>query len=186
LDTARIVITGGPATGKTSIITALEHSGYFCFEEIIRKMTKRVKAQEKSTVFASNPIVSVANPLNFNSQILEARIQQFKEAPENCTKSVFYDRGIPDVIAYMDFFSQQYNLKFENACKKYRYDLVFILPPWEAIFTLDSERFENFEEATGIYHSLEKVYRLFGYQPIPVSFGSIEERVRFILEHINV
>ncbi|NAS30365.1 AAA family ATPase [Flavobacteriaceae bacterium R38] len=185
MSTRKIVITGGPGTGKTAVISTLESAGYFCFEEVIRDMTKKAKAEEKSSIFASNPIVSVEDPLSFNIQILEGRIQQFLNAPKQCKKPVFYDRGIPDVLAYMDFFAQEYGQKFTEACENHRYEKVFILPPWKEIFTSDNERFESFDQTVGIHHSLEKIYRLFGYDPISVPFGSIHERIHFILDHLN-
>ena len=38
-----VVITGGPGTGKTTIIDALIEQGYACFPEISRKITLNAK-----------------------------------------------------------------------------------------------------------------------------------------------
>ena len=35
----RVLITGGPGTGKTSLINELKRNGYNCSEEIVRKIT---------------------------------------------------------------------------------------------------------------------------------------------------
>jgi len=35
----KIVLIGGPATGKTTLIDALKTKGYHCFEEISRQVT---------------------------------------------------------------------------------------------------------------------------------------------------
>ena len=40
----RIVITGGPGTGKTALVRELENRGYDCFHEIIREMTEAATA----------------------------------------------------------------------------------------------------------------------------------------------
>ena len=61
---------------------------------------------------------------------------------------------------------------------------MFLLPPWELIFTDDEERFETFEQATDIYHHLRDTYKSFGYHVIEVPFGEIEDRAKFILNSI--
>ena len=182
MNTKRIVITGGPGTGKTTLIEELEKTGFFCFEEIIRNLTKAAKSKESSNIFKSNPIASVSDPMAFNTLILQGRIDQFAKASEHMEEIVFYDRGIPDVLAYMDYFKQSYGDKFINACQNYRYDNIFLLPPWEAIYSSDNERLESFEEAKEIHNQLEKTYTHYGYQPIIVPPASIEERKAFVLK----
>jgi len=147
LNTKRIVITGGPSTGKTAVIDALEKEGYSCLEEVIRAMTLAKKAEESEVVFETNPIVSVNDPKAFNQMILDARVAQFESALNSSEDYVFFDRGIPDVLAYMDCFNQSYDDAFKESCIANRYDVVFIMPPWRHIHKVDNERFESFEES---------------------------------------
>ncbi len=181
----RIVITGAPGTGKTSVIVKLEASNYFCFHEVIRSMTQEAKENDESATFASNPIVSVSDPYEFNTQILNGRIEQFTDAVTKSDPILFYDRGIPDVLAYMDYFNQTYGDDFINQCKDHRYNHVFLLPPWEEIYVSDNERFESFEQAKDIHHHLLETYTRFGYMCTEVPFGSINERHDFILKNIT-
>ena len=178
MNTQKIVITGGPGTGKTSVIDWLQKAGYFCFEEVIRSITKEVKDAVEIT---SNPIVSVTDPTDFNKKLLKGRIDQFKQGDRSMKNHVFYDRGIPDILAYMDFFTQKYDAHFTDACKNYRYEKIFILPPWKDIYISDNERFESYEEAEKIHLALENTYKMYDYSPITVPFGTVEERSRFIL-----
>lgn len=180
----KIVITGGPSTGKTSIINKLEDDGFFCFPEFIRSITQEVKLSNDAMEITSNPIVSVDDPYDFNLQLLQGRIDQYQDPKASDKKISFYDRGIPDVLAYMDLFNQTYNETFINACKSYRYDQIFVLPPWEDIYISDEERYESFEEAKQIYHHLLNTYTKFGYNCIEVPFGNVKERSTFILEHV--
>ena len=62
---------------------------------------------------------------------------------------VFFDRGIPDVLAYMDYFDQEYGPEFIDALESHRYDSIFLLPMWQEIYTSDSERFESYEDGFG-------------------------------------
>ncbi|WP_299897516.1 ATP-binding protein [uncultured Aquimarina sp.] len=180
----KIVITGGPSTGKTSIINKLEDDGFFCFPEFIRSITQEVKLSNDAMEIASNPIVSVDDPYDFNLQLLQGRIDQYRDPKASDKQISFYDRGIPDVLAYMDLFDQTYDETFIDACKSYRYNKIFILPPWEDIYTSDEERYESFEEAKQIYLHLLNTYTKFGYNCIEVPFGNVKERSTFILEHV--
>ena len=185
MNTKKIVITGGPSTGKTSVINHLEKLGYTCLHEVIRLMTLEKKAEEGDTVFKSNPIVSVSNPKAFNQRILDARIEQYTSVANGMEENIFFDRGIPDVLAYMDCFHQTYETEFEKACKKYVYDAVFIMPPWQEIHVMDSERFESYEESMQVYECLFNCYTRFGYEVLVVPQMSVDKRVHYILDHLN-
>ncbi|WP_024769079.1 AAA family ATPase [Aquimarina macrocephali] len=181
----RIVITGAPGTGKTSVIHKLEEAKFFCFHEIIRSMTKEALKSDDSKVIVSNPIISVSDPYQFNTQILNGRVDQFKDAISQKEDLTFYDRGIPDVLAYMNYFDQPYSDDFINACKKHMYDQVFLLPPWEDIYVSDNERYESFEQAEEIHHHLLEIYNQLGYDCFEVPFGTVQERYDFILKNIK-
>ncbi|GAA4271879.1 ATP-binding protein [Aquimarina gracilis] len=181
----RIVITGAPGTGKTSVILKLEEANFFCFHEVIRAMTQEAKKSNGSNSIVSNPIVSVSDPYQFNTTILNARIKQFTDALSKVDDILFYDRGIPDVLAYMDYFDQKYEDHFIDKCKKHVYDHVFILPPWKEIYISDEERFESFEQAEQIHYHLLNTYTDLGYDCIEVPFGTVAERNNFILNNIK-
>ncbi len=178
-----MVITGGPGTGKTSVVNLLETSGFYCFHEIVRAMTLDAKKKEDSKSFISNPLAFVKDPQLFNKQLLSARLDHFLKASELKEEIVFFDRGLPDVLAYMDYFNQSYTKKYIDVCKCHIYDTVFIFPPWEEIYVQDNERLESFKEALEIHRALEKTYLALGYDIIEVPFGTLSERLTFVLNH---
>lgn len=180
----KIVITGGPGTGKTAIINELKNQNYHCFEEIIRSLTLEAKKEKEDTTPISNPIAFVSDPLDFNTRLLNGRLNQFEQALGIEKPLIFFDRGIPDVLAYMSFFNQSYSEDFLNVCRHHKYNHVFLLPPWESIYETDNERFESFEEALKIHAFLEEVYIKLGYNIIEVPFGSIQERTDFIINSL--
>lgn len=54
---------------------------------------------------------------------------------------VFFDRGVPDVIAYLRLMEWRVPAHVMKAASVFRYNpLVFIAPHWPRIFTTDSER----------------------------------------------
>lgn len=181
----KIVVTGGPSTGKTSVIQRLEEMEFSCMEEIIRAMTSKEEKEKRDILFKTNPIVSVTDPLEFNLKILGGRIEQYEYVQERNDEITFFDRGIPDVLAYMDCFGQNYGQEFENACQKYRYDFIFLMPPWREIHVEDEQRFETYEESVRINDCLRNTYKTLGYTIIEVPKLSIEKRIDFILQNLD-
>ncbi len=175
----RVVITGGPSTGKTSIINELLHRGYCCFEEISRQVTLEAQQNGIEQLFLKDPLL-------FSQKLLDGRIVQHQKAWEEEAGLVFLDRGVPDVLAYLEFSGDSYPDHFINACKTHRYDLVFMVRPWEEIYQQDNERYESFEQALEIDTYLEMTYARFGYQTIEVPFDSVQNRVNFIINHLAI
>lgn len=175
----KIVITGGPGTGKSSIINHLKKIGHLCYDEISREVTLQARKDGIEQLFLTEPLL-------FSEKLLEGRTQQFIDAEKETSTTVFLDRGIPDVLAYMDYIGDIYPKYFIDACKKYKYDTVFVLAPWQEIFISDSERYENFEQAIEIHHHLLQTYKRYGYHLVDVPFESIEKRTDFVLEALNL
>lgn len=178
LETKRIVITGGPGSGKTALINFLEQEGHFVMHEISRDVILEAQKQGIDQLFLENPTL-------FSEKLLEGRLKQFHEG-EACTAPIlFYDRGMPDVTAYMDFADVSYPESFSNTCSEFRYDAIFVLPPWEDIYQQDNERYESFEQAEEIFHFLKKAYEGYGYQVLEVPVGTIKDRVQYILDSLK-
>jgi predicted ATPase len=185
MNTKKIVITGGPSTGKTAVVRELEKRGYFCIHELVRSLTAAEKKGDGSKSFLTNPILSVKNPAKFNQELLEGRIAQYESTEKTDHGIVFFDRGIPDVHAYMNCFGQSYDEVFESPVHRFRYDRILLMPPWREIYARDDERFESYEESERIFASLKKTYQDFGYEITLVPKGSVTERTDFISELVS-
>ncbi|WP_422351277.1 AAA family ATPase [Flagellimonas sp.] len=181
----KVVITGAPGTGKTSIINGLEDQGHHCFHEIIRDMTSSAKMEGEPDSFVSNPLVFVDDALQFNKDLLYGRTKHYIDSLDLKVPISFFDRGIPDVLAYMDFFDQSYDKEFTDACENHLYDAIFIVPPWKEIYVSDNERLETYEEAEKIHDALMDTYTRFGYDPILVPKDPVDARVDFILDNLK-
>lgn len=178
MKTERIVITGGPGSGKTSLIKFLEEQGHHVMHEISREVIKEAQREGIEQLFLEDPIL-------FSKKLLEGRLKQFLEA-ENCqSKTLFYDRGMPDVTAYMDFLDTHYPINFVETCNTYKYDKIFVLPPWPEIYEQDNERYESFEQAEELFDFLKNGYENYGYKTYEVPVGRIDERAEFIIEKVK-
>ena len=186
MNSKKIVITGAPSTGKTVVINGLEENGYHCFHEIIREMTAQAKEKGTLKTPVSNPLAFVDEPLKFNQLLIQGRLNHFKEAEKLDAKINFFDRGLPDVLAYMDYFKQSYRSDFSTICNQNRYDLVVIMPPWKEIYIADNERLETFAEAESLHKNLVHTYTALGYTPISVPKISVNKRISFILKQLKL
>ncbi len=173
------MITGGPGTGKSTLINELIKRKYTCLEEISRQVTLDAKKEGIDQLFLTNPLL-------FSELLLKGRHKQYLEASALDTNLVFFDRGIPDVLAYMDFIGDAYPESFVNICKTCAYDAVFVLKPWKAIYTSDNERYENFDQAQDIHKHLINTYQSFNYKLIDVPFDTVENRTDFILKIVDM
>ena len=116
---------------------------------------------------------------------MNGRVQQYIDAETIDEEYIFFDRGIPDVTAYMDYKETPYPERFTITNETYKYDLIFYFPVWKDIYKQDNERYESYEEALEIHEFLRKTYKGLGYNLIMVPKTGVSERVEFILSHIK-
>ena len=173
----KIVITGGPGTGKSTVIEELVTRNFMCMPEISREVTLNARKKGIEQLFLTKPLL-------FSELLLEGRINQYIEAETKNCDVVFFDRGIPDVHAYMNYISIDYPSTYIHKSNTYRYSHIFLMPPWEDIYITDNERYENFEQALAIHNHLERTYKQLNYKIIEVPTGTVEFRTDFILNNI--
>jgi len=174
-----VLFIGAPSTGKTSVIEALKEKGYICFEEISRQVTQEARDEGIEHLFREKPLL-------FSEKLLEGRIRQFLSAKTLNQSPVFIDRGLPDITAYLNMINQDFPEKFNIANKIYRYDKVFWFPFWEDIYTSDKERYEDKTLAQNIENYLINSYKSLNYDLIEIPKLNIEDRLNFILSHLNL
>jgi len=170
-----IIITGGPGSGKSTLLTALEQNGHHCIPEVSRQLIRQ------QVVLSSHCVPW--NDLNcFAGLSLDKMIQDFISADQT-DKISFFDRGIPDIIAYLKVGGLQVGRQFYDAAQNYKYEsFVFITPPWKEIYVNDTERWQTFDEACILYEMLVSVYSDLGYEIIELPHVPIEERLDFVLK----
>ena len=170
--TRRIVLTGAPSTGKTSVVAFLQELGY----QVLHEISRDIITQEGTKLGGDDPW---RNLLAFSEVIWKLRAAQHAEASRT-EGDVFFDRSLLDTLSYLQAGDKEVPTWMDPTPYPYHYK-VFIFPPWEAIYRTDGERWEPFETAVQVHESLVSTYSALGYELIEVPRASVEQRVEFIL-----
>ena len=161
----KYVLTGGPCSGKTTLLSELKKRGYNIVEESARDIIRK-----------HNGIL----PEERQRRIAKSQLEIELSLPDN---TYFLDRSIIDTIAY-SLFHNVTPPCFPDFQLKARYNKIFLLE--RLSFKNDGERIEKSEEeAIKVHEKIVEAYQMFGYVLIPVPIMHVEQRADFILSKIN-
>ena len=173
----RIVITGGPGSGKSTLIDALITKGYTCLPEAGRGVIQ-------TQVSINGNALPWSDRMAFAEWMLCWEMRSW-HAVEGCTEICFFDRGIPDIAGYLNLCHLPVPAHLDKAIQTFRYNKqVFIAPPWPEIYTQDAERKQSIEEAEQTYLAMATTYQKYGYQLLELPRASVEKRAEFVISNI--
>ena len=174
----RIILTGGPGGGKSSVLEALRSRGYLCIDEVARDLIKKEVALDGDAL----PWKDVAK---FRDRMFQEQMKVYEAVDHGGI--VFFDRGLVDCLAYSRLIDVEIPEEMKKLSQDNRFhELVFVTPPWEEIYRNDEERKQTFQEAIETYNQIIATYREYGYQTIDLPKVSVEKRADFILETLSI
>lgn len=173
------IITGGPGVGKTTLLDELRSRGFRYIPEAARNI---IKTQMES----DGDALPWKNKEKYSSFMLERSVAAYISASTRGQKDIlFFDRGIPDTLAYCKLANITDPEGLAQAVRHYRYGKkVFILPPWEDIYRTDTERKQTFEEATETFRVMRKTYQELNYNLVTVPKLQVTQRADFVLKNL--
>jgi predicted ATPase len=179
------VITGGPGSGKTTVLAELVRRGHVCIPEDARALIQEQVAGNGSAVPWSDAprfaeLLMQRSIVTYRAQVAAWHA----EAAKKSATAIYFDRGVGDAFTCADLIGHTLSagLSTQASACCYR-NPVFLAPWWPAIYATDTERRQTIEEAERTEHAVSKTYTDLGYRILKLPLTSPQERADFILSH---
>ncbi len=166
------VLTGGPCSGKTTLLDELHKLNYFTVPEVARELLDKLASR-------GVPAKDVWGAPELQRLILQKKIELEESAPKN--KVVFFDRGLPDSIAYFELLGLQTGNIEKISRNRYRKVFFLELLP----FRQDSARTESEAMAKKLDKLIFRSYKDLDYEITRVPNAPIKARLKLILSAVN-
>ncbi|MEJ0039279.1 MAG: ATP-binding protein [Gammaproteobacteria bacterium] len=183
-DTAWIVLTGAPSTGKSTVLERLRLKGYSTCQEQARQLLEQEIARGKSL----NELTS--DPAMLVKRIFERNLATHGAAPRS--QVTVFDRGLPDVLAFglIDHVDLE---PYVRECGAFRFVTAFVFEQVPAqsdqlVYHSQSQLREIEGACEGIYRALgANVQRLPAFSDdravsLARRMAIIEEEIRTLLQ----
>ncbi|MFC6101994.1 AAA family ATPase [Olivibacter domesticus] len=169
------ILTGGPGSGKTSLLEELKERGYTIVHE-----TGRTVIQQQVAI--NGDALPWKDTRLFAQQMLASDISNYL-LHDGATSIIIFDRGIPDVLGYASLSEIDQVVPYRKQASQFLYNkYVFILPPWETIYVNDNERKQDFTVATKTHKVMYETYKKLGYHLIDLPKVSVSKRADILIK----
>jgi len=177
----KYIVTGGPCTGKTSLLKELTKRGYTTLDESARQII-----ESESFLHSQNktyePILPWTDLLGFQKLVITNQINN--ELNVSSKNLVFLDRSLIDGIAYSRLSGLSIDDFVNPLIETADYTQVFFLDRLN-FYINDASRTESKEEAIKVHNKLYETYNETNLEIIQVPNIGIEQRADFIETYIN-
>ena len=168
------VITGGPSSGKSTVIQQLKDLGYATTREMARHYIdlQRINGRSIDEVRA--------NQRQFQHKILNLQIDLERRLDPQ--EMIFLDRGLPDELAYYEYFNLPPDEKLVEYLKTATYKKIFIMD----LLPLDKDyaRIEDTQAQKALHQLIIESYQARNEPIVMVPVLPPKERVAFIVANL--
>lgn len=167
------VVTGGPGSGKSTLIAALAAAGVATSAEVGRAIIRE-------QVAVGGDALPWANERAFADLMLPRELAAHAAALAHAAPTVM-DRGVPDVVGFLRVSGLAVPPAFDTAARATRYNRrVFLASYWADIYTHDAERKQMPAVARATEAVMRETYAEYGYELIELPLASVAARVVFV------
>jgi len=171
-----VIVTGGPGAGKTTLLNELAAMGYAVVDESARAVIAERKARGESP----RP-----DPVTFAREILRRDIEKYLSRART-SEWVFFDRSLIEALGMLHETSALPSSELESMLAAHPFHpTVFVLPPWEAIYSTDDERDQSFADAVDVHRRVVQWYRSCGYMLNEVPCLPVAQRAAHVLRTLT-
>lgn len=168
------VITGGPSSGKSTVIKLLKDLGYTTTHEVARHYIDLQQINGRSVDEIR------ANQRQFQHKVLNLQIDLERRLDPQ--EMIFLDRGLPDEMAYYKYFNLDPDEKLVEYLKTATYKKVFVMD----LLPLDKDyaRTEDVAAQKALHELIIESYTARSEPIVMVPVLPPKERVAFILANL--
>lgn len=175
----KYILTGGPGSGKSSILLALESQGEYIIREAAEDHIRLRQAQGKKDPWTEH---------DFQEKILELQCSREFYIPPDRLR-VFIDRGVLDGLAYLpddkrDLYNQVMRTKIIQEYGYRPYDRIFLIENLGSTEKTDVRR-EDQDEALRLENSLYEIYQKHVGDVVRIPAAPLEQRVKQVLDNVH-
>ncbi len=167
------LLTGGPSSGKTTLIGELAKLGYCIIPEASKALIDEGKAAGKT------PEDVRQDEVYFTKIVLARRLEDITSAPRD--QIVFFDRGLVDSVAYDYFYGAEPSPEIVQMARSL-YRRVFFLE--QVKYDIKEFRVENEDTAISLGACLRDTSQQLGYALVILPKISVEERLKLVLRNL--
>ncbi len=155
------------------MLLELKRRGYSVVEEPGRRIIAEARANGDDSTL---PWVDAAA---FAKRALEMSMADY-EAARGLT---FFDRGVVDAaVAIVATGGDDPT----SAILSFRYDHVFLAPPWPEIYVNDQDRRHSLEKAQSDFQRVQRTYLEAGYDPVMLPRTTVQARADFVAGELSI
>ena len=185
----RIVITGGPGCGKSSVLAELGRRGCLVMPETFRWL--KVLAEVESFKAEALPQI---DGQDFLRRLLA--FQRYTEDEESSDQFCFYDRSTLDLVAYTCFYSASLSLSgtsdsiplLDKYARRFAKEIhkAFLISLPQVSIEHDWLRQNSLEESILIEKQLRETYAQYGVELIALGRGAIPALCNSIYQCLGI
>ena len=175
-------ITGPEGAGKTTLIAELSKRGLATVPESTRDVWRyQARIGGPNVVFLGG----TAEQKRAYFEMALALDMRMHDDAAHLSGPVFFDRAMPDLAVFMDFFTVPMPEHIHRGITMHRYNPVtFLAPFWPEIYAHDPERLSSPEEAASQEQICRDAYARYGYEVVTLPLASPEERADFVQQFV--
>ena len=162
-----VMISGCSGGGKSTLLAELARRGH----RVVAEPGRRIIAELRAGTGGALPW---DDPAGFARCAMAMSLADHAAA----RGLTFFDRGVVDAAVALQATTGEVAAQ---EVAHYRYDQLFLAPPWPEIYEQDADRRHSLEKALSDHDRVERAWRDAGYDPVILPRDTVAGRADFVL-----